>query len=180
MNCPEKTPIADVKRGKRLPFRSEELNMSTNIQTTAIRQIESAAAWTPRARRIARRSPAIDPASFENMRRSGDRRGSHRYSIDLPVQYEIGRGDLAQSGKGRVINMSSTGLLVESDGPVGCGTPVRLRVEWPARLNNSVPLSLHIEGRAVRAKGTWFAVRIMKSEFRIRPHYALEAVRRAG
>lgn len=154
--------------------------MSTNIQTTAIRQMDPAAEWTPRARRIARRRPAYGAASVENIRQSGDRRASYRYSIDLPVQYEFGRGNEAQSGKGRVLNMSSTGLLVEFDGPVGCGTVIQLRVEWPARLNNSVPLSLHIEGRVVRAKGTRVAVRIMKSEFRIRPHYAVTAVRRAG
>lgn len=154
--------------------------MSTNIQTTAIRPIDPAAAWTPRARRIARRSPAYDPVPVEDLRRSGDRRASYRYSIDLPVQYEIGRGDQAQSGKGRVVNMSSTGLLVESDHPASRGTAIRLRVEWPARLNNSVPLSLHIEGRTVRADGAVVAVRILKSEFRIRPHYAVAAVRRAG
>ena len=102
--------------------------MSTNIQTTAIRQIDPAAAWTPRARRTARRSPAYEPAPVENMRQSGDRRASYRYSFDLPVQYEVGRGDQAQSGKGRVINMSSTGLLVESDHTASCGTAIRLRV----------------------------------------------------
>lgn len=150
--------------------------MSTNIQTTAIRQLDPAAAWTPRARRTARRSPA----PVENTRQSGDRRASYRYSFDLPVQYDIGRGDQAQSGKGRVVNMSSTGLLVESDRAASCGTAIRLQVEWPARLNNSVPLSLHIEGRTVRAHGSLVAVRILKSEFRIRPHYAVEAVRRAG
>lgn len=79
-----------------------------------------------------------------------------------------------------MINMSSAGLLVESDRGLSCGTAIRLRVEWPARLNNSVPLSLHIEGRTVRANGALVAVRILKSEFRIRPHYAVEAVRRAG
>lgn len=154
--------------------------MSTNIQTTAIRPMDPAAAWTPRARRTARRNPAYDAAPAENRRQSGDRRASYRYSIDLPVQYEIGRGDQAQSGKGRVVNMSSTGLLVEFDRAASCGTAIRLRVEWPARLNNSVPLSLHIEGRTVRAHGSLVAVRILKSEFRIRPHYAVEAVRRAG
>ncbi len=154
--------------------------MSTNIQSTAISQIDPAAAWPPRARRISRRSPVYDPAPTKKIPQSGDRRASYRYSIDLPVQYEVGRGDQAQGGKGRVINMSSTGLLVESDRPVTCETPIRLRVDWPARLNNSVPLGLHIEGRTVRANGGLVAVRILKSEFRIRPHYATEAVRRAG
>jgi hypothetical protein len=119
-------------------------------------------------------------ASFENTRPSGNRRASHRYSIDLPVQYEIGKGDHAQSGKGRVINISSTGILVESDRPLNCETSIRLRVEWPARLNNSVPLALHVEGWAVRAEGVFVAVSIMKSEFRIRPCHAIEAVRQAG
>lgn len=153
--------------------------MSTNTQTTAIRQMNPAA-WTPRAARLAKRNMDYKPALFEKIRQTGDRRTSHRYSIDLPVQYEIGRGDHALRGKGRVINMSSTGLLIESDCSVTCGTALRLRVEWPARLNNSVPLALHIEGRAVRAKGALLAVSIMKSEFRIRPCQAIEAVRQAG
>lgn len=111
-----------------------------------------------------------------------ERRANRRYPIDLAVQYEIGRPEEGvRIGHGRVVNISSGGVLIASAQPMPSGIRIRLRIEWPALLNNLVPLALHVEGRTVRAKGDFAALRIIKSEFRTRAFYpAAGAVRQAG
>jgi PilZ domain len=114
-------------------------------------------------------APPSRPATARTERRASlpdERRSSHRYPIDLPVQYEDGRNQFLE---GRVVNMSSGGILFHSDRALAPGRRVRLRVAWPVRLNDVMPLALHIEGQTVRAEGNFTAVKILRSEFRTRP-----------
>ncbi len=100
-----------------------------------------------------------------------ERRSNRRYPIDLSMQYDMGRRDgqgLPRIGSGQVVNISSGGILISSDRAMPAGLRIRLRIEWPARLNDAVPLALHIEGRTVRSNGNLTAVRILRSEFRTR------------
>ena len=99
-----------------------------------------------------------------------EHRSDRRYPLDLAIHYEIGRQEEGvYVGRGRVVNMSSGGILMESDRVLAPRLKIRLRIEWPARLNDVVPLALHIEGLTVRANGRVAAVRILKSDFRTRP-----------
>ena len=99
-----------------------------------------------------------------------ERRASRRYPIDLSASYEVPFQDgPSASGNGRVINISSGGLLLYSEHPLEKGREIRLRIDWPALLNNVVPLTLRIVGQTVRTEGNCTGVKILKSEFRIRP-----------
>lgn len=122
-----------------------------------------------RTRYAAAVTPPSRPAAGRNKRGKSlpdERRSSRRYPIDLPVQCEDGRNQFLE---GRVVNISSGGILVHSDRALEPGRKVRLRVAWPVRLNDVMPLALHIEGQTVRADGNFTAVKILRSEFRTRP-----------
>ena len=102
--------------------------------------------------------------------RSADRRACRRYPIDLTAHYEIGTPSKQfPGGRARVINISSNGLLIQPQNPLAAGGKIRLRIDWPVRLNGLVPLALHIEGRMIRNDGAHVGVKIFKFEFRIRP-----------
>ena len=99
-----------------------------------------------------------------------ERRSGHRYPVDLLIEYELGRaGKGHPSGQGRVVNMSSSGILIRSDRMLIANQPIRLRINWPALLNDVVPLALRVEGVTVRVDGDLTALKILKSEFRTRP-----------
>jgi hypothetical protein len=108
------------------------------------------------------------PVGASRQPQFAERRSSRRYPIALTAHYHMGK-----PGEGfavaLVINISSGGVLIQSDRPLAARQQIRLRIDWPALLNKVVPLALHIEGQIVRSEGTWAAVRILKSEFRTRP-----------
>lgn len=99
-----------------------------------------------------------------------ERRATGRYAIDLSTTCEIRNheGRPVRSAA-RVVNISSGGLLLYSEHALEKGQKIRLRIDWPALLNNVVPLALHVEGLTVRVEGKCVAVKIVKSEFRTRP-----------
>ena len=123
----------------------------------------------------------MSATAAKTLRLGGERRSNRRYPIDLSMRYDLGRQEGPEGagmGSGQVVNISSGGVLISSDCPIAPGVRIRLRLEWPARLNDAIPLALHIEGRTVRSSGPLTAVRILKSEFRTR---ALSgALRQAG
>lgn len=99
-----------------------------------------------------------------------ERRASRRYSIHLSTTCEIRNPEgRCVTCSASVLNISSGGLLLCSEHPLQADQKIRLRIEWPALLNNVVPLALHVEGQTVRAEGNCIAVKILKSEFRTRP-----------
>lgn len=111
--------------------------------------------------------PVLGASAFRGQE---ERRASRRYPINLSTCYEIrNQNGRSASGSARVVNISSGGLLLYSEHPIEKGQTIFLRIDWPALLNNVVPLTLRVEGPTVRAEGNYTAVRILKSEFRIRP-----------
>ena len=84
------------------------------------------------------------------------------------------------SSGARVVNISSGGLLLCSERPLQKGQKIRLRIDWPALLNNVVPLALHVDGQTLRAEGNYIAVKILKSEFRTRSVIRTEAAAHSG
>ena len=73
-----------------------------------------------------------------------------------------------KSGRGRTANLSSGGVLFQSEHAFEPGILLALAVAWPARINDRVGLTLHIVGRVVRVEGTWAAVATSSYEFRTR------------
>ena len=124
----------------------------------------------------ARPAPSLSAAPVQV-----ERRASRRYPIDLSASFEVPRqGGPSVRGSARVINISSGGLLLHSEHALEKGQTIRLRIDWPALLNNVVPLALRVEGQTVRVEGNCTAVKIVKSEFRIRPANPIVAAGPSG
>lgn len=98
-----------------------------------------------------------------------DQRANGRYPIALEVQYKLLRGDRVVSvGCGKTLNISSGGVLLETDQPLPQSGVVELAIQWPFLLRDVCSLKLVMRGRIVRrdyhSKAT--AVRAESHEFR--------------
>jgi len=98
----------------------------------------------------------------------GDRRSRPRYPIEAALEWVI-QGRRAAAGRGKTINLSSGGILFESDQAVAERMQIELTIAWPARLDDVAGLTLHVTGRTVRSQGKCAAVKILHREFRTRP-----------
>lgn len=73
------------------------------------------------------------------------------------------------AGKGKTLNISSTGILFTTDQILLPGVRVEVFVDWPVELDQSCPLQLVATGRVVRIEQAGrVAVDVIKSEFRTR------------
>jgi hypothetical protein len=99
----------------------------------------------------------------------GDQRLRGRYPIALDVQYKLLNGDhVYRVGCGKTLNISSGGVLFETDQQLPSSGVVELAIKWPFVLREVCSLKLVMRGRIVRndasAKAT--AVRAEHHEFR--------------
>jgi hypothetical protein len=98
-----------------------------------------------------------------------DRRASRRFTIEQEVLYKIldHRVATPESGSGRTLDISSSGVLFETVQRLRSGKRVEVAVNWPANLDGC-PLKFVAVGRVVRAEDTWAAMHIEQYEFRTR------------
>ena len=97
-----------------------------------------------------------------------ERRARIRFALALAVQYRtLGRGHTL-AGTGRVVNISSEGLLVASQHEIRTDAQVDLRIDWPFLLDGRMALQLVTVGRVVRCGTSSFAVVLARHHFRIR------------
>jgi PilZ domain len=109
---------------------------------------------------------------------TGDRRLTRRYPIATELEYRIiGREGLACSGAGQTINLSTGGVLFQSEQALTLGMRIELTIAWPARLNDAVDLNLCVSGRVARTDGKSHVVRIREHEFCVRGRYRLAGPR---
>ncbi|SRR5260370_10946033 len=100
---------------------------------------------------------------------SSDRRASVRFPVSLEVRYSVvGRRGPVETGSGRTIDMSSSGLSFAADRTLSIGQKLDLSIDWPARLDGDVRLQLVASGVVVRSSGAVTALRIERHEFRTR------------
>jgi hypothetical protein len=106
---------------------------------------------------------------------SGERRLKFRYPLPLAVRYCIGSGTSLWSDggrviQGRVVNMSSGGILVASEHVIApreiMGARVEMRIEWPCLLDERIPLQLFAVGRVLRGGASDFAAAFESYQFR--------------
>jgi hypothetical protein len=98
-----------------------------------------------------------------------DRRASARFAIALAVRYAVRhRRRVVDTGSGRTIDISSTGLCFTADGPLRTGMALDVSVDWPVPLDGGVHLQLIVSGLVVRTSGTQTALRIERHEFKTR------------
>jgi hypothetical protein len=97
------------------------------------------------------------------------RRVDRRYPIDAELEYKlIHDRNVFETGRGKTINVSSSGILFESERALPPGMQIELSIAWPARLADAVALKLCVSGRTVRAQDNCTAVQIQRHTFRTR------------
>jgi PilZ domain len=109
-------------------------------------------------------------ASVENLVTpaiSGDRRTGRRYEVPLKLRWKVSRRKrLVECGTGTTIDLSSNGVLFESDQQMPVDGSVELSISWPALLNDSLPMQLIVMGRVARVSGQRVAIQFGQHEFR--------------
>jgi DNA-binding NarL/FixJ family response regulator len=141
------TAVTAVRKGAHDFFCYEEVDL-TNLR---------------RAVSSALNSQKTDPGS------GADRRTNARFPCRLAVTYQaLEHPFLSGVATSETLNISSKGLLFATEEALQPGQLLQVSVDWPARLENQVPLKLVAEGRIVRNVDGLAAMRIDKYEFRTR------------
>jgi hypothetical protein len=100
---------------------------------------------------------------------SSDRRSSVRFPLNLEVRYSVaGHCGPVETGFGRTIDMSSSGLSFTADRPRLVGQNLDVSIDWPARLDGDVQLQMVVSGVVVRTTEALTAIRIERHDFRTR------------
>ncbi|MBZ5603009.1 MAG: PilZ domain-containing protein [Acidobacteriia bacterium] len=98
---------------------------------------------------------------------NADRRHSDRFPIEREVRYRVlSKRSGEESGEGRTINISSSGVLFTSEHILLPGRRMELSISWPAQLDNKCALQLVARGRVVRFEQGRAAIEIQQYEFR--------------
>lgn len=109
------------------------------------------------------------PGFWESVERWEEQRSKSRYPIALELQYKLFHGNrVERTGSGRTLNISSNGVLFETDHPLPARGTVELALKWPLLLDGACGLKLVMRGRIVRSEANGHATAIcMEShEFR--------------
>jgi c-di-GMP-binding flagellar brake protein YcgR len=96
-----------------------------------------------------------------------DRRHADRFSIQREVRYKLlNHRGAEETGDGRTVNISSSGVLFTTETRLPTGRRVELSISWPAKLDDRCGLQLMARGRVVRFENGLAAVEIQQHEFR--------------
>lgn len=99
--------------------------------------------------------------------RKTDRRGADRFPIERELRYKVlSKKSADETGLGRTVNMSSSGILFTTEHVLLPGRRLELAISWPAQLNNQTPLKLVARGRVTRFDAGCAAIEIQQYEFR--------------
>src|SRR5947209_3328931 len=103
-----------------------------------------------------------------------ERRTKRRFHIDQEIRYKMLYGQrIAETGTGRTLNISSSGVWFSTETMLTAGMPVELSMCWPVLLNDVCPMKLMIYGCVVRSNERGAAVVIERYEFRTQGSRAL-------
>jgi DNA-binding NarL/FixJ family response regulator len=101
--------------------------------------------------------------------KEAERRNNARFDCHLAVSYQsLEKPFISGKGTSETLNISSKGVLFRADEALEPGQLVQVSLDWPARLENQIPLKLVAEGRIVRNIKGVAAMTIEKYEFRTR------------
>lgn len=96
-----------------------------------------------------------------------ERRLHRRYSIALEAEYRLVSRDGTQChGPCRTVNISSGGVLLETEAVLFPLGSIEVSIKWPFFLRDVVPLKLMVRGEIVRVDGNNIAVEMTWHEFR--------------
>jgi hypothetical protein len=98
-----------------------------------------------------------------------DRRASIRYPLTLDLRYSVFRRRApVETGLGRLIDLSSSGLRFIGQGHLEPGQKLDVAVDWPVLLDGRVQLQLVATGVVAWSRGTEVAMQIRRHDFRTR------------
>jgi len=84
--------------------------------------------------------------------------------MTLEVRYVVlDRCAPAQTGSGRTIDLSSSGLSLTADRPLLTGQKLEVSIDWPVLLGGGVQLQLIMSGTVVRTNGLATALQCKSS-----------------
>ena len=96
-----------------------------------------------------------------------NRRASKRYAVRTLVQYRTSGGARDSAWKcGRTLDMSVSGILIDTPEGLPVGSTVELAIDWMGLYHGKPMVRLFVIGSVVRNDGRGTALRILKHEFR--------------
>ncbi|MGB9455579.1 MAG: response regulator [Bryobacteraceae bacterium] len=100
---------------------------------------------------------------------SAERRASLRFPLTLEVRFAVSeRRALVETGSGRTVDLSSSGLSFTADRPLLTGQKLEVSIDWPVLLDRGAKIQLIVSGVVVRTNGTATALEIQRYQFRTR------------
>ncbi|MCS7026948.1 MAG: PilZ domain-containing protein [Bryobacteraceae bacterium] len=98
---------------------------------------------------------------------ANERRAADRFPIERDLRFKLlSKKDGEETGVGKTVNISSTGVLFTTDKLLIPGRRLEVAIHWPAKLNNHCALKLIARGRIVRFEQGRAAMEIQQYEFR--------------
>ncbi len=95
-----------------------------------------------------------------------EQRAHPRYTITLDLEYKLlSRGRVVQYGSGRMLNISTGGILFEMKAALPSSRSIELMIDWPFLFDGVCPIKLVIQGHVVRNDGNRIAVSIQRHKF---------------
>jgi len=88
-----------------------------------------------------------------------ERRLRIRFPLALDIHYRI-MGKRGVKGRGKSINISSSGALVALDHTISSGTGIQMNIAWPTS-HDGVPLELVVQGLVLREEQERLAVQFV-------------------
>ena len=83
------------------------------------------------------------------------------YPVELDFHYQMVSGrKVVDAGRGRTVSISSTTVLFKADHDISAGWSTEAMIEWPVRLDDSLPLRLHLHGETIPCEHGFSRIRI--------------------
>ncbi len=149
-------------------------SLFARVVTAGARPVQSSATPVPFVRRETKMATvwAVMPEANEIWgaeEEREDQRSRGRYPIALELQYKLLHGGrVVKTGSGRTLNISSGGVLCQTDAELPARGSVEVAMKWPFLLGGDCGLKLVMRGRIVRSDATTkaIAIRADSHEFR--------------
>lgn len=103
------------------------------------------------------------------MLRNLERRSGQRFPIRMHVAYRLflkEDGRILSQGKGQTVDISHTGVLLNTPQPYPVGAAAEMLIEWPPSSDHSIPVHLRLVGWVVRSDEHGTAVKILRHSFK--------------
>lgn len=107
------------------------------------------------------------PSAEYDLKFNLDRRTYRRYPLSIGIEYRFSSPErITQVGLGKIVNLSSGGILFEAEGAIPMDTLIELSIPWPALRHAPVQMDLHVVGKTVRVENCRVAVQFNRAVFR--------------